>query len=406
MSPVKTSVTLPRSVSLLRVVAQGLVAETAAANPTAAVQYQLAVQGQLLRSALTAIVARTNSADLNAVRAAFDRGELVRSWALRNTLHITTARDHHWLRVALRERQNIVRGAFDDDTKLLDQAANITCALFDEYDALSRQQLLGSWAEQGVVPNTTPPHEARGTRRALIRRLHADGLLVNGPLSANEPLFIDARPLPSATTGPSQAGSGMPVRPCDPAALAEIARRYATSHGPVSAADFARWAGLPKTIARQALQAAVDMSSDTEAFDGTDMVPLQRLTSTQLCHLAQSLLGAKDLGSSTSDDFFLRTDLADLLSRCLHQAQRTLFLPSFDELHNGYRNRSCLADKAGETLLCPASNGMFRPMIIDRGQLVAVLSDRALLWADGQPASKRLSRHAQQIIDRLDQPTP
>ena len=71
-----------------------------------AVRRQLAVQGQQVSSASHAIVSRTARAGRADVDAAFEAGRLVRSWPMRGTIHITTAADHHWLRVALMHRMD------------------------------------------------------------------------------------------------------------------------------------------------------------------------------------------------------------------------------------------------------------------------------------------------------------
>jgi len=68
----------------------------------------------------------------------------------------------------------------------------------------------------------------------------------------------------------------------------------------------------------------------------------------------------------------VRADLLELLDAGLGRARAARFLPSFDELHVGYKDRSCLTDASGERLICPSSNGMFRPLLVDRGRLVGV----------------------------------
>ena len=81
-----------------------------------------------------------------------------------------------------------------------------------------------------------------------------------------------------------------------------------------------------------------------------------------------------------------RADLADLVEAARDEAEAMLALPSFDELHVGYKDRSCLTDEAGEALICPAKNGMFRPMAVAGGRLVAVRApgsqagERTGLW--------------------------
>ena len=50
----------------------------------------------------------------------------------------------------------------------------------------------------------------------------------------------------------------------------------------------------------------------------------------------------------------------------------------------GYRDRTCLTDEAGERLICPAKNGMFRPIVVSGGRVVAVRAPGGILsFADG-----------------------
>jgi len=80
------------------------------------------------------------------------------------------------------------------------------------------------------------------------------------------------------------------------------------------------------------------------------------------------------------------------------------FLGSFDELHVGYKDRSCLTDDDGERLICPASNGMFRPILVDRGRLVAVRPvGEGLLWKDGAAPSARVERDVNRAVSRMEQ---
>ena len=86
---------LPRQVSLLRIVAHGLIEATAAPTPVEAVRRQLAVQGQQVSAVPHALIVRTPTGTGGDVADAFERGDLVRSWPMRGTVHITTAADHH-----------------------------------------------------------------------------------------------------------------------------------------------------------------------------------------------------------------------------------------------------------------------------------------------------------------------
>lgn len=91
---------LPVYVNLLRIVAQGLVPATRASTPVEAVRAQMAIQGQQVSAVPHALILRSEAGGSD-VRRAFDTHQLVRSWPMRGTVHITTADDHHWIRVTL-----------------------------------------------------------------------------------------------------------------------------------------------------------------------------------------------------------------------------------------------------------------------------------------------------------------
>ena len=77
-------------------------------------------------------------------------------------------------------------------------------------------------------------------------------------------------------------------------------------------------------------------------------------------------------------------------------------MPSFDELHVGYRDRSCLTDERGERLICPAANGMFRPLLVDAGRLVAVDPLAAgMQWLAGEPPSARVEHDVERARARM-----
>ena len=72
------------NLSLARIISQGLVEETAADNPIAAVDNMLALQAQLPSSIPWAINLRVKEPSVSAIDEAFESAELVRSWPMRN----------------------------------------------------------------------------------------------------------------------------------------------------------------------------------------------------------------------------------------------------------------------------------------------------------------------------------
>ena len=74
--------------SLLRMAAQRLIGPRWA-TPAEAVRWLTAVQGKDLPGALMSVALRTAGGTRAGVVAALDAGEVVRSWPMRGTLHLT-----------------------------------------------------------------------------------------------------------------------------------------------------------------------------------------------------------------------------------------------------------------------------------------------------------------------------
>ena len=335
-----------RTLSLARIISQGLVEETAADNPVAAVDNMLALQAQLPSSIPWAINLRVKQPSVSAIDEAFESAELVRSWPMRGTIHVTSAKDHHWLRQVLRHRYRTWMRSFEEEgltRARIEEAAQIAYSCIASLGPRSREELCVAWEEEGIRTGTRPQREAAlraGERRTFLDRrhlflaLHIEGFLVGGPKRGNSFLFCDARPLPVAE-GVSQ-GEGN-----HEAALAELARRYAWGHGPVSVEDFSRWTSLTKRESRAALERAVRLKGSERPI----------------------VLG---------ESGYQRVDLDSLLSRCGNEARALFSCPSFDEIHVGYADRSSMASAEAERAICPAKNGMFRPIVIKDGRVIAV----------------------------------
>lgn len=439
-----------REISLMRIIAQGLVPATAAPDPASAVARLLAVQGQQVSAVPHALLSRLPCGMRGAdVDAAFERGELVKSWPMRGTVHVTAAADHHWLRQALRHRTGRWIGAVDAalaglgglDAVAATTLETIAQAQREGGAGASRARLSKAWTEAGYVPALEAvDHSDWGVKRRLLLALHLTGVIVQGPRRGNEHLLVAADGLPGAQTGPGGAGGCAQGEPGHEVALVEIARRYAAAHGPVSAADLARWTTLPVTQCRRLLEQAVEAPSTPvagavplvgaetlaagsgapgeEASGGGTTSGLGRAggagpgTGTRTAGsggfgtLASGGVGlirarAAD-GAGPAGSLYLRADLPELLAEQARAAARTLFLASFDELHVGYKDRTCLTDDVGERLICPAANGMFRPLLVDRGRLVAVRPvSEGLIWDDRVRRSARVERDVEAAVRQM-----
>jgi hypothetical protein len=102
--------------------------------------------------------------------------------------------------------------------------------------------------------------------------------------------------------------------------------------------DLARWAGLPARDVRTGL-AAVRDRLDAVTVDGTEYL--------------MDPLTPERLASARSE------------------AEGVLLLPGFDEFVLGYGDRSAVLDPRFADRIVPGGNGMFRPTVVHRGQIVA-----------------------------------
>ncbi len=121
-------------VGLLRLVALRL-AGPPAGGATEAVRHLTALQAQALPGALTSVALRCGGTR-DDVTVAMDRGEVVRSWPMRGTLHLTAADDLCWLLELLGPK--VVAGAATRRERLGLTDADVDRALQVVPDAVAR----------------------------------------------------------------------------------------------------------------------------------------------------------------------------------------------------------------------------------------------------------------------------
>jgi hypothetical protein len=257
----------------------------------------------------------------------------------------------------------------------IEEAAQVAYSCIASAGPQSREELCAAWRQEGIRTGTRPQREValrageKGTfldRRNLFLALHIEGFLVGGPRRGNSFLFCDARPLPVAE-GVAQGEAD------HEAALAELARRYAWGHGPVSVEDFSRWTSLTKRESRAALERATRLKGSERPI----------------------VLG---------ESGYHRVDLDSLLSHCGDEARALISCPSFDEIHVGYADRTSLATQEAERAICPAKNGMFRPIVIKDGRVIAVQDPRkgyAFLDSMRDEYDQSLLKEAEEIGEYL-----
>lgn len=317
--------TTPREVGLLRLVAQGLVGVEPGTSPVDVVRRLGAVQGQDLPGALVSVALRTSDRSRAQVVAALDAAQVVRTWPMRGTLHLVAAEDVGWLLATTAVRQlpqlQVRRMALGLDDVTLARAADVAGTALDEVrpGGLRRSDLMRAWEDAGV-----PTSEQRGYH--LIVQLAHSGMLSLGPTAGTEQLFV--RTSDWLTPGPL---------PDPDEALAELARRYLRGHGPATVHDLARWSGV--TVG-QARTGVAQVQADLLALDVAGV------------------------------EHWLDPAVPDRLAGCRREAGQVLLLPGFDEYLLGYADRSAVLPDEHAQRIAPGRNGVFRPTVVDGGQVV------------------------------------
>jgi Winged helix DNA-binding domain len=321
-----------REVALLRLVAQRL-AGPASATPGDAVRGMLALQGQDWPGVRLSVALRTAGGTRDAVLAAVQDGELVRTWPFRGTLHLVAAEDVRWLLDLTAPRGLVTIGprlrALGLDEATLERARGLVTGALAGGGRLRRDALLALLREGGL-----DTADQRGAH--VVIHLCLTGVLCLGPVDGAHQQFV----LMDEWVAPGRSREREE-------ALGELALRYFASHGPASAEDLARWTGLLKGDVRTAV-ALARPQLEPIAVDGVEQL--------------------MDPGTP------------ERLAASRAQAAGVHLLPGFDELLLGYRDRSATLDEALAAQVVPGSNGMFMATVVRGGRVVG-------LWRRGKGAA-------------------
>lgn len=309
-------------IGLLRLVAQRI-AGPRPATATEAVDWLTAAQAQDFPGALTSVALRTADRTRQAVEAALDAGEVVRTWPMRGTLHLVPARDLPWLLELTAPRPVAAAAArrrqLGLDEVMLERAREVAVARLAGGGRLRRQELLAAWADAGLT--TTGQ---RGYH--LLAHLGQTGTLCLGPMAGTEQAIVLI-----------DEWVPRPRRPEREEALGELAERYFRSHGPATIKDFTRWTGLTAADVRAGLALARPGLARMEV-DGVE--------------------------------YLLDPQTPDRLAACRDDARGVFLLPGFDEFVLGYGDRGAVLPVEFADRIVPGGNGMFRPTVVTGGQIL------------------------------------
>ena len=222
--------TTDREIARWRLRSQHLVTPHAG-SAAAVIKSLLAVQAENASQASWAVASRTPHPDARDLESLLDEGRVVRTHVLRPTWHFVAAEDIGWLLelTAPRVRPLIVRQLVETHGLTgagLDRATSTVLDALSEQPDQTRGQLADRLRANGVEP-------IGQLLMLLLALLELDRLICSGRQDDGMHTYA-----PFADRVPS------PRRLDRADALAELALRYFTGHGPATERDLAYWATL------------------------------------------------------------------------------------------------------------------------------------------------------------------
>jgi hypothetical protein len=272
-----------------------------------------AVQAQDYGGALWAIGLRMTGATERDIEQAIAERAIVRTWPMRGTLHFVAAQDVRWL-LALLTPRVIAHSAgryrqLELDVATFARSKEVFARALQGGKQLTRDEMLQELEQAGI--------STAGQRGYhLLGRSAQDGLICFGMRRGKQQTF-------------TLLDEWVPLTGSLPRdeALAELTRRYFTSHGPGAVQDLMHWAGLTAAEAKTGLAAAGKALIQETIADRVYWMPCE----------------APEINDDTPS---------------VH------LLPGFDEYLLAYRDRSAVLAPAYAQRIHPGGNGMFSPTLV------------------------------------------
>ena len=270
------------------------------------------------------------------VEAELERGEVLRTWPMRGTLHLVPAEDAAWMVSVLGEKPLAGAAKRREYLGLSEVDANHAVELLADALAGGRRLTRAQCVE--VL-------EAGGISGAGQRGYHLlwyasqRGVTCIAPNVAGEQTFVLLDEWVRRCGGGSREVSR-------DEALATTALRYFQSHGPASRKDFAGWAGLSAGDAKCAIAANGEALTTVRVEGGEMALTAEALDSIGGGSPASARVEPPDPGGWTA-------------------------VAGFDEYLLGYKDRSLMVDPEHMTAVIPGGNGVFRSTLVREGRVTA-----------------------------------
>jgi hypothetical protein len=294
------------------------IAATKFTRPADVVTWFGAMQAQDYLGALWAVGLRSKQADEATVEQAIAEKTIVRTWPMRGTIHFVAAEDARWMLELLTPRvlsRNVWRlKQLELDEAVLASSRKLFIKALKGGKQIRRDALYTLLEKAGI--------STAGQRGIhILGQLAQEGLICSGARQGKQHTF---------TLLDEWAPNAKRMERDE--ALAELARRYFTSHGPATLQDFIWWSGLTTKDAK----AAVEMAKQHL---------VQEVIEQQTYWLSSSTASGKD-----------KSPVAHLL-------------PTYDEYTVAYKDRSAVLNPSYAARK-DSGNGIFSSIIALDGQII------------------------------------
>lgn len=303
-------------ISNLRLLSQQI-AEAKFKSAKEIVGWMGAMQAQDYSMAKWAIGIRLADSTVHLIESAIDKGQIIRTHLLRPTWHFVSSDDIFWMLALTAPQIKAILKTRDKALELNEKIYGKSNAIIEQ--ALNRGRHL---TREALVAELELANIPTDNNRAshLLLRAEIDGITGSGKSENNKQTYaLLSERVPKGKTLNKEE------------ALAKLAERYFTSHGPATLRDFIWWSGLSATDSKHALE------------------------------MVKSHFVSETVGKQTywlTNSFTLPTPGINLV----------YLLPAYDEFVISYKDRT-VSMPVKNHIRAISSNGIFRPTIVINGQV-------------------------------------
>jgi hypothetical protein len=285
-------------------------------SPAEVVSWFGAVQSQDFEGSKWAIGQRIEGSTEAIIQQAYDKGEIIRTHLMRPTWHFVSPADIKWLLALTASRVNAACATTFRQVGLDNKIFKISNAVIEKAlqkeKSLTREELKIALHKKNIRTDDI-------RMICLLMRAELDGLICSGTKQGKQftYMLLDERVPASISFHKDEA-------------LAELTKRYFTSHGPATIKDFAWWSGLTITEAKKGI----------------------------------ALISSYLLNEKIEDETFWFSSTIPIIKATKSNIQ---LLPAFDEYTVAYKNRHILIhpDSASRSSL-----EILNPVIVQKGQII------------------------------------